>query len=102
MGFRLVRESLGGLMDEGLSPEEVARIQALIARELSGKALEVHDLKTRKAGHRAFLEFHLVVPGSLTVAEAHALCDRLEKALEAEIPGLSVTIHVEPESERQV
>jgi divalent metal cation (Fe/Co/Zn/Cd) transporter len=47
------------------------------------------------------LEFHLVVPGSLTVAEAHALCDRLEKALEAEIPGLSVTIHVEPESERQ-
>ncbi|KOX90924.1 Ferrous-iron efflux pump FieF [Thermus aquaticus] len=101
MGFRLVRESLGGLLDEGLSPEEVARIQALIARELSGKALEVHDLKTRKAGHRAFLEFHLVVPGSLTVAEAHALCDRLEKALEAEIPGLSVTIHVEPESERQ-
>ena len=101
MGFRLVRESLGGLLDEGLSPEEVARIQAILARELGKGALEVHDLKTRKAGHRAFLEFHLVVPGSLSVAEAHALCDRLERALEAEMPGLSVTIHVEPESERQ-
>ncbi|WP_448377489.1 cation diffusion facilitator family transporter, partial [Fervidobacterium sp.] len=101
MGFRLVRESVGGLLDEGLSPEEVARIRAILARELGEGALEVHDLKTRKAGHRAFLEFHLVVPGSLSVAEAHALCDRLEKALEAEMPGLSVTIHVEPESERQ-
>ncbi len=88
-------------MDAGLSPEEVARIQEVIARELGGKALEVHDLKTRKAGHRAFLEFHLVVPGETSVAEAHRLCDRLERALEEEIPGLSVTIHVEPESERQ-
>jgi len=101
MGFRLVRDSVGGLMDAGLSPEEVARIQGVIARELGGKALEVHDLRTRKAGHRAFLEFHLVVPGETPVAEAHRLCDRLEKALEEEIPGLSVTIHVEPESERQ-
>ncbi len=88
-------------MDAGLSPEEVARIQGVIARELGGKALEVHDLRTRKAGHRAFLEFHLVVPGETPVAEAHRLCDRLEKALEEEIPGLSVTIHVEPESERR-
>ncbi len=101
MGFRLVRESLGGLLDEGLSPEEVAKIQAIIARELGGRALEVHDLRTRKAGYRAFLEFHLVVPGSLSVAEAHGLCDRLERALEEELPGLSVTIHVEPESERK-
>lgn len=101
IGFRLVRESVGGLLDEGLSPEEVAQIRTIIAQELGNRALEVHDLKTRKAGHRAFLEFHLVVPGSLSVAEAHALCDRLEKALEAEMPGLRVTIHVEPESERQ-
>ncbi|BBL82280.1 cadmium transporter [Thermus thermophilus] len=101
MGFRLVRDSVGGLMDASLSPEEVARIQEVIARELGGKALEVHDLKTRKAGNRAFLEFHLVVPGSMTVEEAHRLCDELERALEESFPGLAVTIHVEPESERK-
>lgn len=101
LGLRLVRQSVGGLMDEGLSPEEVARIQAVIARELQEKALEVHDLRTRKAGHRAFLEFHLVVPGTMPVAEAHRLCDRLERTLEEAFPGLAVTIHVEPESERK-
>jgi cation diffusion facilitator family transporter len=101
MGFRLVRQSVGGLMDEGLSPEEVGRIRKTIAEALGGRALEVHDLKTRKAGNRAFLEFHLVVPGSMTVEEAHRLCDELERALEESFPGLAVTIHVEPESERK-
>ncbi|TFU18056.1 cation diffusion facilitator family transporter [Thermus tengchongensis] len=101
MGFRLVRQSVGGLMDEGLPTEEVARIRETIAKALGGRALEVHDLKTRKAGNRAFLEFHLVVPGSMTVEEAHRLCDELEKALEEGFPGLAVTIHVEPESERK-
>jgi len=101
MGFRLVRQSVGGLMDEGLSPEEVGRIRKTIAEALGGRALEVHDLKTRKAGNRAFLEFHLVVPGSMTVEEAHRLCDELERALEETFPGLAVTIHVEPESERK-
>ncbi|WP_105317094.1 cation diffusion facilitator family transporter [Thermus tenuipuniceus] len=101
MGFRLVRQSVGGLMDEGLSPAEVGRIRKTIAEALGGRALEVHDLKTRKAGNRAFLEFHLVVPGSMTVEEAHRLCDELERALEESFPGLAVTIHVEPESERK-
>ncbi|WP_135255718.1 cation diffusion facilitator family transporter [Thermus caldilimi] len=101
MGFRLVRQSVGGLMDEGLSPAEVGRIRKTIAEALGGRALEVHDLKTRKAGNRAFLEFHLVVPGSMTVEEAHRLCDELERTLEKTFPGLAVTIHVEPESERK-
>ncbi|WP_114312505.1 cation diffusion facilitator family transporter [Thermus caldifontis] len=101
MGFRLVRQSVGGLMDEGLPPEEVGRIRETLAKALGGRALEVHDLRTRKAGNRAFLEFHLVVPGSMTVEEAHRLCDELERVLERTFPGLAVTIHVEPESERK-
>ncbi|WP_243090846.1 cation diffusion facilitator family transporter [Thermus neutrinimicus] len=101
MGFRLVRQSVGGLMDEGLPAEEVGRMRKTIAEALGGRALEVHDLKTRKAGHRTFLEFHLVVPGSMTVEEAHRLCDELERVLEEGFPGLTVTIHVEPESEKK-
>jgi divalent metal cation (Fe/Co/Zn/Cd) transporter len=33
----------------------------------------------------------------MTVQEAHAICDRIEDALEAEMDGLQITIHVEPE-----
>ncbi|WP_018462049.1 cation diffusion facilitator family transporter [Thermus oshimai] len=101
IGLRLVRQSVGGLMDEGLGPEELSRIQEVLKAHLAQGALEVHDLKTRRAGPKAFLEFHLVVPGRMSVEEAHRLCDRLEEELKKAVPGLSVTIHVEPESERQ-
>jgi divalent metal cation (Fe/Co/Zn/Cd) transporter len=44
-----------------------------------------------------FLDFHLVVPGSMTVAAAHSICDRIESTLKAEMGHLMITIHVEPE-----
>ena len=101
LGYRIVRESVGGLMDEGLPPEEVERIRAFLQERIRGRALEVHDLKTRRAGPRSFLEFHLVVRGDTPVEEAHRLCDELERALAQAFPGLQATIHVEPEGERK-
>lgn len=95
-GWNLVRESVGGLMDESLSPTEVRSLEELI-HGLKGEALEIHDLKTRRAGPRTFLEFHLVVPGSLTVNESHFICDRIEEQVRSKLSGAILTIHVEPE-----
>ncbi|WP_457638149.1 cation diffusion facilitator family transporter [Oceanithermus sp.] len=98
VGLKLVRGSVGGLMDEALPKEQVEKIRQTISANLGG-ALEYHDLRTRVAGPRAFVEFHLVVPSQMTVAEAHAICDRLERALAEAVPGLTTVVHVEPESE---
>jgi len=95
-GAFVIRDSVSGLMDAAPAPAVVERIRALVAEHAEG-ALEVHDLRTRHAGRLTFLEFHLVVPGALTVAAAHAICDRIEEALGAEMEGLRTTIHVEPE-----
>lgn len=95
-GFRLIRESVGGLMDTAPSPEIMERIRALVSEHAAG-ALEAHDLRTRNTGRLTFLEFHLVVPGNMTVSEAHDICDRIEAALRAELDGVITTIHVEPE-----
>jgi cation diffusion facilitator family transporter len=97
-GWRLVRESVGGLMDEAVTAEVARRIRATIAANAAG-AIEVHDLRTRSAGHVSFIEFHLVVPDDMTVAASHAICDRVEAALEEEVPGARVLIHVEPGTE---
>ncbi len=95
-GMRMIQASVGGLMDEAPEPSVVDRIKALVANSASG-AIEAHDFRSRHAGRLTFLEFHLVVPGSMTVAAAHAICDRIEDTLRAEMGHLMVTIHVEPE-----
>jgi cation diffusion facilitator family transporter len=95
-GARVIRESVGGLMDEALPADELARIRGLVRDHASG-AIEAHDLRSRRSGRFTFLEFHLVVPAAMTVAEAHDICDRIEAALKQATPGLVVTIHVEPE-----
>ncbi|MBI1173054.1 cation diffusion facilitator family transporter [bacterium] len=95
-GWRVMQQSLSGLLDESLSDEVLAEVRRVIAVEAIG-AVEAHDLRTRAAGAATFIEFHLVVPGSLTVSEAHDLCDRVEAGLKALVEGCIVTIHVEPE-----
>jgi cation diffusion facilitator family transporter len=95
-GWGVVRSSVGGLMDEAPAGEVMSRTRAILHQAADG-AIEAHDLRMRHAGRQAYLEFHLVVPGDMSVAEAHAICDRVEAALKAELPELIITIHVEPE-----
>lgn len=99
-GWRLMRSSLSGLMDESVPAADLERIRASITASARGLgAIEVHDLRTRHAGPATFIEFHLVVPGAMTVAESHRICDKLEIAIEETIAGADVIIHVEPEGE---
>ena len=97
-GWRLVRESVSGLMDEAVTAEVARSIRAVIAANAEG-AIEAHDVKTRTAGRVTFIEFHLVVPGNMTVATSHQICNRLEAALVEAVHGAEVLIHVEPEEE---
>ena len=49
-----------------------------------------------------FAELHLVVPGDMSVAAAHAICDRIEEAVRAAIGQAVITIHVEPEGKAKL
>jgi cation diffusion facilitator family transporter len=95
-GWKLIRVSVGGLMDEAVESETLERIRAVISENAAG-AIEAHDVRTRHAGHMTFIEFHLVVPGIMPVSESHAICDRIEKALRNVVPDVHIAIHVEPE-----
>lgn len=95
-GWRVMKESVGGLLDEAIPDGELARIRAVIAANADG-AIEAHDLRTRHAGRMTFVDFHLVVKGTMTVTEAHEICDRLERAIKAEMQDALISIHVEPD-----
>ena len=95
-GARMIGGSVGGLMDMAPDTAVIQRIEAVIAAAGTG-SLEVHELRARHAGRLVFLDFHLVMPGAMSVSESHAICDRIEAALKAEMDHLAITIHVEPE-----
>lgn len=95
-GMHMISGSVSGLMDEAPEPAVLTRIREIVAEAAAG-AIEAHDLRTRSAGRLTFLQFDLVVPGSMTVAASHEICDRIEDRLHAEMEHLVITIHVEPE-----
>ncbi len=98
MGLRLMKGSVGGLLDEAIDAKELGEIEQAIKAAMTG-ALEAHDIRTRRAGQKTFVEFHLVVPAAMTVEDAHRIADRIERAVAKVVPGAEVTIHVEPEGE---
>ena len=95
-GGRVVRE-LGRRAHGRGCPARAAGAHPRRSSASADGAIEAHDLRTRHAGRLTFIEFHLVVPGAMRVDEAHAICDRIEAALKAEVDGAVITIHVEPE-----
>jgi cation diffusion facilitator family transporter len=90
-----ISASVGGSMDAAPEPTIVLRIRERAAESAAG-AIEAHDLRMRHAGKLRFRAFHRAVPGSMTVADSHPICDRIEHALKAEIGHPNITIHVEP------
>ncbi len=95
-GWCLMRASIAGLMDEAPGPEVLARVETLIASHGEG-ALQAHDLRMRRTGPLTFVEFHLIVPGGMTVARSHVICDRIEAALRGALEDAVISIHVEPD-----
>lgn len=95
-GWAVIRDSVGGLMDVAVPKETQKLIREVIAANADG-AIEAHDIRTRQAGKMTFIDFHLVVPGAMSVDDAHAICDAIEAKLREAVRQVQITIHVEPE-----
>jgi cation diffusion facilitator family transporter len=96
-GWGVIRSSVGGLMDVAVPVDTQKTIREVIATNADG-AIEAHDIRTRQAGALMFIDFHLVVPGAMSVDDAHAICDRIEARLREAVDDVQITIHVEPEN----
>jgi cation diffusion facilitator family transporter len=98
-GCDLVLISFNGLMDHALTVAEQETVRAAIASRLQ-EGMTFHALRTRRAGPRRFADFHLLVPGRMTVQQAHGIGEQIEEAVQTALPGIEVTIHIEPIEEQ--
>jgi cation diffusion facilitator family transporter len=98
-GFELIRRSFDGLMDHALPEAEQAAVRSAIESRLE-PGMDYHALRTRQAGSRRFVDFHLLVPGVLSVRAAHEATARIEEGVRQALPGVEVTVHIEPIEDR--
>lgn len=93
--WRAAGEAIDHLMDKEWPEEKRQEFLDVLARhpQLRG----VHDLRTRTAGMRDFVQFHAAVDPNMTVARAHEVMDELEEWIGHEFPGVEVLIHPDPE-----
>jgi cation diffusion facilitator family transporter len=91
----LLKRSFADLIDHSLPEKDEKRIIDIICAHSSEYA-GFHGLRTRRSGPEIFIEFHLVVPGEVSVTQSHDLADHLEADLHVEYPRANVTIHIEP------
>ena len=93
--YDLTRQAARDLLDASLPAQEEEWIRQSVEAERA-VVNGYHALRTRKAGHFRFVEFHIQVDPLMSVAESHALTQKLSGTIQARIPNASVTIHVEP------
>jgi len=92
---QIARDALVQLLDRELPRADRQRIRDKVLA--CPGVRNIHDLRTRYAGDRIFVEFHLEVDGTLTVDRGHEIGDIAEAAIADLLPGtVEVTGHLEP------
>ncbi len=94
-GLELLRRSALGVLDTALPAETLRTIDAIM-ETYRDQGMEFHALRTRKAGVRQFVSFHVLVPGEWTVERGHDLLERIEAEIRGQVPNVTVFTHLEP------
>ncbi len=95
LGWKLTKKSYPGLLDERVNPELEAEIRSVI-KMFCSDCYTFHKLRTRQAGPRVHIDFHLQITPDTPIESAHQLSHNLSRIIEEKIPDSEVTIHIEP------
>jgi len=99
IGFMLMRRSFAGLLDAAIPEAERAEIENIFTEYRKRYGVDFHALRTRQAGARRFINFHLLVPDAWPVDRAHQLSEEIEERIRSLVPNAITLTHIEPLSQ---
>ncbi|SET86073.1 cation diffusion facilitator family transporter [Thalassotalea agarivorans] len=94
--FNIIRLSVNNLMDKELAEGDRNRINDIANQHDS--TIGIHELRTRQSGEICFIQFHLELPDSLSLSDAHSISVEIEQMIKAEFHPCEVLIHQDPTS----
>lgn len=89
------QEAVDHLMDREWPDEKRRELVEIAARH--PELASLHDLRTRTSGNRDFVQFHVDLPGEMTVSQSHDIIERVEEDMLRQFPGVELLIHIDPE-----
>lgn len=96
-GVRLLTRSSRALVDEALPADEVAAIREAIGEFADRGVVGYHELRTRKAGARRYVDLHVQFQRGTSLESAHYTAHQLQDTIARRLRGSDVLIHLEPE-----
>ena len=95
-GYRLLHDSLAGLMDEA-DESLIDSTTSLLEGARRAPWIDLHGLRSWRSGARRHIDLHLTVPRFFDVDQVHAIHDEVEAALfEGDQHGGDVVVHFDP------
>ena len=98
-GIGLMRRSVRGLLDEAIPRDDQGEVTKIFREYSHRYGVTFHALRTRQAGARRFISFHLLVPDQWSVLQAHRLSEEIEERIRMLVPNAGVFVHIEPISD---
>jgi divalent metal cation (Fe/Co/Zn/Cd) transporter len=93
--YGLFIQATKNLIDEEFDDEQKSKILAILT-SYDQDIFGVHELKTRYAGSKPFIQFHMEMNGNITLLKAHEISENIATEIEKQFPGAEVTIHQDP------
>jgi cation diffusion facilitator family transporter len=96
-GGRIVTRSGRVLADEALPEDELQAIRDQVLEFGARGVIGYHQLRTRRAGARRYVDLHLQFRAGTSLEDAHKIAHELQDAISRGLGGADVLIHLEPE-----
>lgn len=94
-GIKLITESGSALLDAAMPTAELEVINQILSN-YDRQQIQFHAIRTRVAGAKRFVNFHILVPGAWSIQSGHDLCEEIETAIAQALPNTIVFTHLEP------
>ncbi|MEA5485331.1 MULTISPECIES: cation diffusion facilitator family transporter [Pseudanabaena] len=94
-GVKLIQESGSALLDASIPLEERQMIDKILSH-YDRHQVQFHAIRTRMAGTKKFVSFHILVSGNWSIQQGHDLCEEVETAISKALPHVNVFTHLEP------
>lgn len=91
-GYKLIRESVAGLMLE-TNPEVLKKISDKLISMRKYYWIDIHELRYWQSGERTFIDFHLILPYYFTIEQSHAEEKYIDEELDKAFPNTQIKIH---------